>query len=185
MSVLTYPTCPTDCLGSLPDPVFSECAPETGYGEIEFIYIAKADSDDLTNVEDLGEWTTKLALLATEDNAIRKLTVLADLPEPEVTEIARSGNRTIRGFKKFTVPFEVDEDNDDNFEMLLNLECAMKYKAWLETADGMLFGGNEGIEGTINANYVIPRSRTELRKIMGTLKWEAIHTPLRCVSPMA
>ena len=185
MSVLTYPTCPTDCLGSLPDPVFSECAPTIGYGEIEFIYLAKADSDDLTNVEDLAEWTTKLALDAAQDNAIRKLTVLADLPEPEISEIKISGNRTVYGYKKFTVPFEVDEDNDDNFEMLLNFECAMKYKIWLETADGMLFGGNEGIEATINANYVIPRPRTEVRKIMGTAKWEATHTPLRCVSPMA
>jgi len=67
----------------------------------------------------------------------------------------------------------------------LIFECGNKFKVWFETADGMLFGGNEGIEGSINTNYVIPRPRTELRKIMGIIKWEAIHTPLRCVSPMA
>lgn len=185
MSVLSYPTCPTDCLGSLPDPVFSECAPETGYGEVEYLYIAKADSDDLTNVEDLSEWTTKLGLAATDDNAIRKLTVLGDLPEPEVEEIARSGDRIVRGFKNFNFNFEIDEDGDENYEMLLSMECGLKYKMWLETADGMLFGGNEGIEATINVNYLIPRSRTELRKIVGVAKWKAIHSPLRSVSPMA
>lgn len=185
MSVLLYPTCPTDCAGSLPDPTFNECAPVVGYGEIAKIYLAKADAASLSNVEDLTEWTTKLALDVTNANAIRAYTVIGDLPEPEVTEQTISGNRTIRGFKKFTLPFEIDETNDDNYQAHLTFECNNKFKMWFETADGMMYGGNDGIEVSILTNFVIPRGRTEVAKIMGKATWESKKSPLRNVSPLA
>jgi hypothetical protein len=185
MSVLIYPTCPTDCAGALPEPSFDECAPEVGYGEISKIYLAKADAADLSNVEDLAEWTTKLALAISQTNAIRVFTVVGDLPEPEVAETKISGNRTIRGFKTFNLPFEIDEDNDLNYEAHLTFECNNKFKLWFETADGMLYGGNEGLEVSVLTNYVIPRERTGVRKIMGKATWQSKKSPLRCVSPMA
>lgn len=185
MSVLLYPTCPADCAGALPDPLFNECAPTVGYGEISKIYLAKADADVLTNVEDLAEWITKLALGIADGNAIRAYTVIGDLPEPEATEVVISGNRTIRGFKKFTLAFEIDEDNDTNYQAHLTFECNTKFKMWFETADGMMFGGNEGIEVSILTNYIIPRGRTEVRKIMGKATWESKKSPLRNISPLA
>ena len=61
----------------------------------------------------------------------------------------------------------------------------MTFKLWYETFDGMLYGGNEGIQATIRANQVIPRETTELVKFIGTAKWKAQFSPLRAVSPMA
>jgi hypothetical protein len=184
MSVLLYPSCPEDCAGSLPDPSFNECAPVIGYGEISKIYLAKADAADFTNIEDLSEWTTRLALGISSADAIRAFTVMGDLPEAEATEITISGNRTIRGFKKFTMSFEIDEDNDENYQAHLTFECNTKFKMWIETADGMMFGGNEGLIASILTNYLIPRGRTEIRKIMGKAVWESKKSPLRNVSPL-
>lgn len=185
MSVLLYPTCPVDCAGSLPEPTFNECAPVIGYGEISKVYLGKADASPFDNVESLAEWTERLALATSNADAIRAFTVLADLPEPEVTEITISGNRTVRGFKKFTMPFEIDEDNDDNYQAHLTFECNNKFTMWFETADGMMFGGNEGIAVSILSNYLIPRGRTEVRKVMGKATWESKKSPLRNVSPLA
>lgn len=185
MSVLLYPTCPENCAGSLPEPSFNDCAPVVGYGEISKLYLAKADAIAFTNIELIGEWTTRLAASIETADAIRQFTVLGDLAEPEVTEIVISGNRTIRGFKKFTLAFEIDEDNDTNYQAHLTFECNSKFKMWFETADGMMFGGNEGIEASILTNYLIPRGRTDIRKIMGQAKWDSKKSPLRNLSPLA
>lgn len=184
MSVLLYPTCPESCAGSLPEPSFNECAPVIGYGEVSKIYLAKADADGFTNVELLSEWTSRLALGVSDPDAIRAFTVIGDLPEPELTEITISGNRTVTGFKKFSLPFEIDEDNDENYQAHLTFECNTKFKMWFETADGMMFGGNQGIDASILSNYMIPRGRTEVRKVMGRAKWDSKKSPLRNVSPL-
>lgn len=186
MSVLNLPDCPTGCDTGLPAVDFDICAPELHYGEIEKIYIAAADADDFTNVEDLAEWTTRLSDSAVvTGNEIRALTVIGELPEPEQTEHTISGDRTAVGFKQFTVNFEVDETNDINYNWLLTLECNVKFKFWFETADGLLYGGNEGLLATIRVNQVIPRERTELAKFIGTAKWKSQFSPLRCLSPNA
>jgi hypothetical protein len=186
MSVLLNPTCPTGCDTGLPAVDFDVCAPELHYGEVAKLYIAAADADDFANVEDLAEWTTRLSeSVCVRGDEVRDLTVLGELPEPEQTEIAISGDRTAVGFKQFTLNFEVDETNDTNYNWLLTLECNMTFKFWYETADGMLYGGNEGITGTIRANQVIQRERTDLVKFIGTAKWKSQFSPLRAVSPMA
>lgn len=185
MSVLLLPVCPTDCSGSLPDVAFDECAPDVHYGEVAKIYIARVDAADFTNVDLIGEWTTRLSDTSDDPDAIRTLIVIGELPEPEQSEITISGDRTVVGFKQFTLPFEIDETNDTNYLLLLNQECNIKNKMWFETADGMLYGGNEGIEATIRMNNLIPRERTEVAKFMGTAKWKSQFSALRCASPMA
>ena len=185
MSILILPTCPQDCTG-LPAIEKDLCAPEYHYGQIKTFYIAAADAADFTNVEDLAEWTTRLDDTATATgDEIRELPVIAELPEPEQSEIATSWDRIAVGLKQFSVPFEVDETNDTNYNWLLTLECNMTFKLWYETFDGMLYGGNEGIQATIRANQVIPRETTELVKFIGTAKWKSQFSPLRAVSPMA
>jgi hypothetical protein len=185
MSVLVLPVCPTDCSGSLESVLFDECAPEIHYGEIAKIYVSRADSADFANVEDLAEWTGRLDDTGVDPDDIRTLIVIGELPEPEQTEIAISGDRQIVGYKTFTLTFDIDETNDVNYNFLLNTECNLKYKFWFETADGLLYGGNEGIEATIKLNPVIPRGRADVAKFMGTAKWKSKNSPLRCVSPMA
>lgn len=185
MSVLTLPTCPTDCAGSLPDVSFNECAPEIHYGEVAKIYIARSDAASFTNVDLIGEWTTRLSDTSDDPDAIRTLIVMGDLPEPEQSEITISGDRTVVGFKQFTLPFDIDETNDTNYLLLLTLECNIKNKMWFETADGMLYGGNEGIEATIRMNNIIPRPRTDVALFSSTAKWKSQTSPLRTASPMA
>jgi len=185
MSVLTLPTCPTDCTG-LPAVNFDDCAPDIHYGEVVKLYMAAADADDFANVELIGEWTTRLSESATATgDEIRELTVFGDLPEAEQSEITISGDRTVVGFKQFTLNFEIDETNDINYNWLMTLECNMKFKIWFETSDGRLYGGNEGILATVRANLMIPRDRAEIVKFMGTAKWKSIFSPLVGDSPMA
>ena len=184
MSVLVIPTCPTDCSG-LPAVYFDECAPDVHYGEVVKLYMAAVDAADFTNVELLGEWTTRLSDAGVDPDAIRELTVYGELPEAEQTEITISGDRTVVGYKQFTLNFEVDETNDINYNWLMNLECNLKFKIWFETSDGRLYGGNEGIEATVRANLMIPKERTDIVKFIGTAKWKSIFSPLVGDSPMA
>ena len=185
MSLLLTPTCPTDCSG-LPAVSFDECAPSIHYGEVTKLYMAAADAKDFTNIELIGEWTTRLSEDATTTgDEIRELTVYGELPEAEQTEITISGDRTVVGYKTFTLNFEVDETNDINYEWLMTLECNMKFKIWFETSDGRLYGGNEGILATVRANLLIPKERTEIVKFIGSAKWKSIFSPLVCDSPMA
>lgn len=185
MSVLTWPVCPTDCAGSLPAVDFDECAPEVHYGEVAKLYVAAADAASFANVELIGEWTTRISEDAVGADNIRALTIIGELPEPEQTEISISGDRTVVGYKQFTLNIEIDETNDVNYNFLLTYECNVKVKAWFETADGILYGGNDGIEGTLRLNNMIPRERTDVAKFVGTFKWKSQFSPLRCVSPMA
>lgn len=184
MSVLYVPPCPTDCTSYLADVSFNECAPEFHFGEISKIYLASTEHPGFTNVAALAEWTAWLS--DTGDNAynIRTLTVLGDLGTTERTEVLASGDRIAIGFKTFTLNFEVDETNETNYNFLLMSECKGKYTMWYETADGLLFGGNDGIPVTMQLDYLIPRERTALQKISGKATWKSLQSPFRCDSPL-
>ena len=185
MSVLSLPVCPSDCTG-LPAVAFDVCAPELHWGGVAKLYMAAADADSFTNVEDPAEWATRLSESATlTGDEIREATIMGDLPEPEQSEIPISGDRTAVGVKNFTLAFDIDETNDTNYLMLLNMECNLSFKIWYETSDGMLYGGNDGILATVRVNQIIPRERTELVKLTGTAKWKSQFSPLRVVSPLA
>lgn len=185
MSVLLYPTCPEDCAVSLPEPSFSECNTTWGYGEINRLYVGKIGTAPFSNVEDLSEWTTRLGLTISDDDAIRAFTVKGQLAAPAVTEIQASDNRTIRGFKKFTLAAIIDEDTDENYQAHLTFECNNKYVIWFGTADGVLFGGTEGIESSIVTDYIIPPDRTALRYIDLKAIWDSKKSPLRSINPNA
>jgi hypothetical protein len=184
MSVLITPTCPVSCEGVLVPVDFDLCAPEVHYGEVSKIYIAAVDAADFANIELLAEWTARLSETLVDPNAIRPLTVLGDLPVAEQTEISISGDRTIVGFKQFTLTFEIDETSSINYNFLLTSECNLTFKIWFETSDGQMYGGNEGIIASLRLNLMIPRERTDIVKYMGTLKWKSVFSPLRSLSPM-
>ena len=190
MSVLYVPDCPTTCSGSVPDVSFNECVPENNWGEVSKIYITESDFESVDNagnpgfsdVTSLTEWNDNLS--DTEDGKIRTLVVLGDMPEAETTEVPTSGDRVAIGFKTFTLPFEIDETNDTNYNFLLMSECGGKFLIWYETSGGLLFGGNAGIEVSLKLNYLIPRERTALQKIMGVATWKSLRSPFRCESPL-
>lgn len=177
------PPCPTDCSGSLQSVSFNECAPETHWGEISKLYVGPADLEAFLDVSALAEWTAKLA--DTGDDKIRTLIVIGEQPEPEQTEVPISGDRVVIGYKKFIINAEIDETNETNYNFLAMSECGGKYLMWYETSDGILYGGNEGIEVSLKMNQIIPKERTGIVKIMVKASWNSLHHPYRCVSPMA
>jgi hypothetical protein len=162
---------------------FNECAPETHWGEISKLYVGPADLAAFLDVSALSEWTAKLA--DTGDDKIRTLIVIGEQPEPEQTEVSISGDRVVVGYKKFIVNAEIDETNETNYNFLAMSECGGKYLMWYETSDGILYGGNEGIEVSLKMNQVIPKERTGIVKIMVKASWNSLQHPYRCVSPMA
>ena len=183
MSVLYLPPCPTDCTGSVQSVSFNECAPETHYGEISKVYLGPSDLADFADVTSLAEWVGKLA--DTGDDMIRTLIGMGDKPEPEQTETPISGDRIVFGYKKFLFNFDVDETNETNYNFMAMAECGGKFKVWYETSDGILYGGNAGLEVSVKVNEIIPRERTGVVKHIYRFSWQSKQHPYRCVSPMA
>jgi hypothetical protein len=183
MSVLYVPPCPDTCEGYVADVSFNECAPETHWGEVSKIYVAEADHACFMDVGDLAEWTAWLS--DTVDGGIRTLIVLGELPEAETTEVPLSGDRIAIGYKTFNLNFTIDETNETNYNFLLMSECGGKYKIWFETSDGLLFGGNCGIDVSLRLNMIIPLARTELMTYAGKATWKSLQSPFRVASPMA
>lgn len=185
MSVLTLNPCPVDCSGSLESVSFSECAGEFHYGEISKIYVARADAADFAAVDVITEWTARLHDSGVDPDDIRTLIGIGEVAAPDMTEIAVSGDRTITGPKTYNLTFEVDETNDTNYIFMLETQCNLKFKVWLEMSDGMLYGGNTGIEMILRGNQPLLKSRTDVEKIIFSGKWKSENDPLRCLSPMA
>lgn len=184
MSDYCLPVCPTDCTSALQPVSFSPCAPEYHWGEIAKVYVGPADlpSFDISN---LAAWTYYLS--ATGDDKIRTLIGIGDMPAPEVTEVATSGNRKAYGARQYTLNFTIDETNETNYEWMQMTACNTSYQFWFETADGILYSDDpdSGILGTAVFHQIIPRLRTELVTFVGTFKWQDFVAPHREVSPMA
>lgn len=184
MSVLYLPPCPTTCSAYLADVSFNECTPEYHWGEVSKVYLASTEHPGFMDVSNIAEWTAWLSDTADLDTSIRTLVVIGELPEAETTEVSTSGDRIAIGFKTFNLNFEIDETNETNYAFLLMSECGGKYVMWFETSDGLLFGGNDGIEVSLRMNYTIPRERTALQKILGKATWKSLQSPFRCESPL-
>jgi len=183
MSIYLLPECPTTCEGVLEAVSFSECAPETHPGEIEWLYLwVDSDTPPFANQDEydhIANWLTHLSEAGTEIDDIRAIHVIGEQPEPEQTETTISGDRIVYGYKKFTLNLEVDETNEINYNFLLGSECNGSYKANYQTADGIMFGGWQGLDVSVKMNMVIPRSRQELIKYMIKVTWSSKNHPFR------
>lgn len=177
-------TCPDNCSFSLPTFKFSECAPRTKEGGLCNIFLRNV-GNPLTNWEDLNEWTTNISNTDPGATKIRALTVTGDVPLPESTEKTISHQRVIKLAKKRTANAKIDDDSDDNYDAMRQIQCGGSYLAWLLTNGGDLYGGNEGIQVTIDADEVIPESIEENVFINMVLKWNDRISPLRIAAPMA
>jgi len=193
MSVLYVPPCPTTCGGSVPPVEFNECTPLYHWGEISKIYIGPITIPHFADVSSITEWNAQLDNNDPADGHIRTLIVIGDMPEPEILEVPTSGDRIAIGYRTFSVNFEIDETGsvheetvvaDHNYTFLLLNQCGGKYKIWFETSDGLLYGGEDGIECSIRMNQIIPRERNALVKIMGKATWKSLQAPFRCHSPL-
>lgn len=177
MPVIPKPTCPSNCDALDIEVMFNECAPEFESGQIERVYVAKANAPNFTDVESLTEWTNRLG------NDIFELKVIGDMPEPEVPEIPWVDGEVISGDKKFTVNFRILEVNDKNYQFMRTVQCNSKYKFWYTTAGGKMYGGNAGITAQFKGSFVIPEDRNDITKLMFVTKWTDSNYPDRSKAP--
>lgn len=184
MSDWCLPPCPTDCETSLEPVSFNTCAPEYHWGEISKIYVGPADMAAF-QIDNLANWTSRLS--DTVADKIRTLIGIGEMPEPEVTEVATSGDRKAYSARQYTLSFTIDETNEINYEWMQMTGCNTNYQFWFETSDGLLYSDSPslGLEGTVVFHQIIPRLRTELVTFVGTFKWQSYFAPHRLVSPMA
>lgn len=189
MSIISLPVCPTDCTGILESVSFNDCAPEVHFGEIAKLYLwvdsATPPFASQAQFDSAAHWATHLNQSGVAIDDIREFTVIGEMPEPEQTETPISGDRTVIGFKKFTLNLEIDETNEINYNFLLASECNGQYKAVFETADGVMYGGYLGLDVSVKMNQVIPRTRQEVVKIMVKITWTSKNHPFRQISIVA
>jgi hypothetical protein len=178
------PTCPAACTGEIPIVSFDNCVPEIHYGEIRHIYVMAGSGAPLV-IADLAEWTARIDNSGTGNvDDIRDLTVSADLPVPEQTEILISDNRKIYGKKNFVINADIDDVTDANYEFMRTMECGVTIRMWYATED-LMFGGFEGIEAYVKFGYAIERGYDTIHKITGTITWLSQYSPERVTNPMA
>lgn len=187
-------TCPTDCSTDLPVVNFDECNPQARLSEITKIYIASPEAKSFTDVELASEWASRLSMTATPPagtpatpvkDLIRPLTVIGDRPAPTSTPIDISNGRQIVLNKDFVINFSIDEITAENLEFQRKTECNMKVKFWYETSGGLLFGGNDGIEGMLTSNLVLERGTDSIARIEGTITRKGRFTEEAVESPLA
>jgi hypothetical protein len=184
MSVLTLDACPTNCTASLGSVSFDACAPERHYGEISKLYIGRIDGADFTNVDIITEWTARLSDTVDSADKIRTLYGMGEMPMPEQTEKLVSRGEYAYSPFTFTFTFNVDDTNDINYEFMLATYCNQRRKIWLEMSDGMLYGGNEGIEAILKGGQPLLPGREDFILITLSAKWKSPNWPLRTLSPM-
>lgn len=182
---MPIPTCPANCTTELAETNFNECAPAINLSEIVRIFIALASATPFTDVAQASEWTTRLSQTATDVDAIRALTVIADKPAGTAVTRDISGGRTYIIGKDHTLNVSIDDTSDENYEFIRKLECGGKFKIWYETAGGYLYGGNEGIPTkSVNFDDVLNRGADEIETFEGTITWRAKFHPERVKSPI-
>lgn len=182
-----FPVCPTGCqtaLNNLPTFSFCEGEPEVNAGEIETIYMA-VRGQGFTDWTSATEWTTRLAAASGAVTKIIALTVLGDKPKPTATTKDISGGRKIKTDADHIVNFDIDETNALNHEAIRTLECGGNFTFWYATSGGLMFGGNDGIDASIEAGMIIPRGRGDNMTFSGSISWKSKFTEARIVSPIA
>ena len=76
---MSNPLCPTDCDQALGTVLFDDCAPNINPSEIQRLFVSKGNADPFTDWKQASEWTTRIAQTGTNADAIRELTVIADV----------------------------------------------------------------------------------------------------------
>lgn len=180
---MSLPLCPTGCTGTPPTVDFSLCNPEVNNAQISKIFFTTI-GNPMINWASALEWDSRLDNDAAGASKIRTLIVNGEKPAPGKSEKEISLGRKISGVKSFSLNFEVDETNQTNYDAMRTIECNGNFLIWYQTRDGLLYGGNSGIEAKISLDEVISKSYTDLILLQGTATWESKYHPEREVSPI-
>lgn len=193
LGLYTCETCPEDCsVQQAPTFSINNCVDAIALfeSEISVIYFTGVSDDDCTepvakpaNWENASDWAD--AISNTENDKIRAINVIGDMPEPEQEIITMSGGREKAGLKTYLQNFDVDEFNDDNYTAMRTLQCGFTGFFWYGTKGGKLFGGPKGIKATIVKAFT-PHERGEniYQKIVYQLKWRSQCAPEMITNPI-
>lgn len=182
---MANPICPTNCTSPLPIVSFSDCNPEVHLSEIEYLLLAKAAANDITDMTSVTEWSTRISNTATDANAIRKLRVSGEMPASQESEIGISGQRKVVIDRSFSITAEIDELNQQNYDAAREMQCGGFYKVWPVTRSGHIFGGKTGIVMYVKSNLALGKGENDIQKINISTSWKTKFMPERHVWPLA
>lgn len=189
---MSYPTCPEDCTTALADFAFDDCAPEWNRGEVSTVYLYAVGYPVIANPKTdpsgfIAEMATRVSNTSTDADAIRKLTVIGEKPEPEKSSIKMSNNREIVTSKKHSLIFDIDELSQANRDAQRQSECGNKFLIMYENGD-LLYGGSDsignGIPCSLTMDTIVPKDRSALSYIHCVAVWEDKFSPDSCSNPL-
>ena len=181
---MANPLCATDCDQPLAAVEFDDCAPEINLSEIKRMFVAKGNAAAFLNWAQAAEWTDRLSQSGVEVDAIRELTVIGDMPAGSgISKDISNGRKYIVG-KDRTINFTIDDVSNQNYEFARSTECGGKYRVWIETMGGKMYGGNRGIKASVVMDILLNRGDGEIESIAGVASWRAKFSPERVDSPI-
>lgn len=178
------PTCPTGCGSAQPTMSFTKCNPIHYAAGIGWLYIGGI-GNSLTDVTSAAEWAAKISNSSSASSAIREMIIMGSKPKPESQKVTLGYGLVVPGKKKHTIPFKVMQANLTNIAMVRAFECGGTVLGWYETTSNILFGGDHGIEGTIEADVVIDEDSGQVIRIEGIFSFELQYSPEAVLSPIA
>jgi hypothetical protein len=170
------------CDNPLPEVNFPDC-PEINRSEIVRVYVGKT-GHPFNDVEDPAEWAARLSQSWQDPLAIRELVVIGDMALPDASKITISDRRIVTVNKARTINLEIDQVNDENYELVEYFECNPNGLFWIQTIDNKGYGGNEGISGQLQLDLQLDRGNEGIEKLIGVLNWNNKFAPGRFVHPV-
>lgn len=168
------------CSTVLPTVHADLCDDQAFYGEISMFLFTRL-GDSLTDWTSATEWNdpstgridNSAVLPASPALApIRQLFGIGSIADPDRPSIKLSRSRTKYGKPSYTMIFNVDDTGDTNWAFLQGIPAGgQTFAVWFGTEE-RLWGGDDGIEATVVADYNIPESSDELMKIKLTVTWK-------------
>lgn len=157
------------CTYILPAVSFNDDCQTIKKGQIYYLFMTRPTAADvLTDVEELTEWTTRIdqddVIPSSGAAKIRHLRGIGSLAAGETTDIAAPLDQIYSVPGNKTLTFRVHDLTAANLAAIIALRDAgtTQQKIWFQ-ADDLLFGGNDGINGSMKADIVIPEGRTDLQ----------------------
>lgn len=157
------------CTTTLPAVSFNDACQTVELGQVFKIFMTRATSADvLADVTALNEWTTRI------DNAdpipgsgaapIRELSGIGGWAEGEVTDIEIPLDQIYSTTGNKVLTFRVYDMTATNYTAFIALRDAGTTQQKIWTLQGTtIIGGDNGINGSMRADLVVPEGRTELQ----------------------
>ncbi|CAG5001994.1 hypothetical protein DYBT9275_02782 [Dyadobacter sp. CECT 9275] len=172
--------CPVDCDDTLVVVPDLGCeAPNND--EIDTIYW----SNQILSEGDVTEWNERLDNSGTaEANTIRSMPVKGSLPRVDPAFKTSQLGTAIPMEVDRVMSFIVEDDKDTTFNFLKTIQCGMSKRFWLKSG-GHMYGGLEGIVGTLVSSYEInPDAETMAHNWQVQLRFKSKCFPDRVASPI-